>query len=557
MRQLIHALLIFAALPLALANAGSPFDEGTKTVRLSSAERESLSYFIEATRESLNRAIEDARGAALADAEQIYLDAIIGAVIASQKIEPRPELLTRYALNQGLEIAYGVPSADGTAIDRAGTLPIDARYLGLRVVVLEDSIRLALAFLPEDQKAIEASELIDLPFMQLAYTRLKTARLWLAAVFSETTRYTMNLRVLEHWLAAAGASEQSHRAKVASEILEVERVLSKERPKRVLKDSKKIARRVRELNKLIRRILETEVAATSGLRSFEALADYEKNTLPQMRPNEGSDGRVLYRTSNGYERSENSGVNGPVAHGYVAGSLVTGNGYGGRGEFEVLNVDSGSGIPTSRLMGFRLRADHMGRATRLSAESMWGETFRRETSTLKSTLVKSWEALTFLRPVLRYARNEQTGWSEKTVGISVGGLRGAVTSINEKSTFSFDYEIGIGEFAKHFADSHKSFQLRLANLNAVLGYERNSGLGISDTFRAGLAFDNYGPDSDGFSDATMFELENEMAISFPKNLYASWLVRWQSREISQGHDNDDPRNKKSDTQHWFNLGVKY
>lgn len=546
--------------------ADNAFSEGTTVVRLTRTERESLSQFIEATRERLTRALEDARGAALADAEQIYLDAVIETVIDSYRLGDRTELLTRYALNQGLELAYGVPTADGRELSRKGVLPDDERYQGLRTLVLEDSIVLAMAVLPEDRRAVEAGELLDLPFLAFGYARLKMSRLWSAAVFSETTLYALSIRVLEHWLASVGSSDQDHKARVASEILEVERVLRKERHNVILKDPKRVARRVRELRKLIRRLLDGEARALENQPYPKALSELMTVAIV-LTPNEQGQSEVEQPSVSPRRSRQTDNESGETRFemdASVAAAARADGTVGGRVRGEIYRVDTGSGVPVHKGFTAALGYDVFGFAktdeTSFDYSSVNLRLLPRYVSGSDGKeFEKNWIAYNFLGVGYRHHKNGKFDETEEALFVEPVGFRAKIENINENNT---RWQLGVDlnlEASMIRNDPHKTSSVGVkAQMEG--GYVGQSGWGVHDRVSLRMNFSNYdgNGDKDDGGGGNDMQAENEFQITAPRKyggFYGSYTVRYEQLRYEGAAVEELV--VKSDPQHWFSLGAKF
>lgn len=568
-------LLLMFVTVLPVSYSADPFSEGTTVVRLSAAQRESLRSFIETTRERLERAVEDAQGKTLREAEALYKEAVIAAVLDSYRLEPRTELLTRYALNQGLEIAYGVPSVDGQGLKRVGVLPQDDRHQGVRVVVYEDSIALALAVLLQDKKAVEAGALIDLPFLPFAYTRLHAGRFWSAAIFSETTAYLMSLRLLEHWLAAVGSSNQLHQARVASEILEVEKLLAQENKKSILKSSIRTAKRVRELRKIIRRLLDGEVRATSDLEY-----PYELTGLKEKF--EASSTIVPYISTAPkveiIEKSKNHIFERELAATYTADGQ-----YGAAGKASIHFGRLGSDLSEQNnpreegSVGFRLSLEARGVSNKERTASEYLEVHPKvailstvSADECSSDAVdcrrdqRSWHEIGFpLNVGFREYRNKRLGRDESTIyfqPITFQGESWKDAGAGLKRVMRYQVvpiELGSNLRVNGKLDIDGSFQARFGETEFALGLASKSGGLISNSTRAfvGVRASN-GPNPEE-PRKYFLGLENELRVKFPRlPLYTSWVWHKEGLKIIN-EDESIPNTWKYDTQHWFNLGTNF
>jgi hypothetical protein len=236
----------------------NPFSEGTTKTQLSTTERSELLVYAENSKTLLAQALANAYGKGFREANEIYLQAIKRVVIESYANKPRTELLMRHALNQALELTFGVPTADGIGVLVPGIL-MGSTNQELLTLILEDSIKLALGYYQDDRKAIESGNLIGLPYVKFSLDRLVIARKWLSSVVEWRFTYDFSVAILQHWLNTVLNVDQLHRAAYAEEIVQVDGVLKSFVASDALKpvlDSEMVQRRVRQLRGLIRKMLQ-------------------------------------------------------------------------------------------------------------------------------------------------------------------------------------------------------------------------------------------------------------------------------------------------------------
>ncbi len=158
--RLALAVLMLALGSSAYAQTVNPFQEGVKLTALTTAQVESLQEYLDASKTALTKALDQAKGKSFGEANQIYLDVIKAVVIESYKNTPRSGLILRFALNQALELTFGVPSLDGKTSVSSGVLQ-STNNQDLLTVMLEDSIQLALKYYQDDHDAV--------PFLLLSH----------------------------------------------------------------------------------------------------------------------------------------------------------------------------------------------------------------------------------------------------------------------------------------------------------------------------------------------------------------------------------------------------
>lgn len=183
-------------------STANPFSDGTGRQRLSAEEKQTLLEYADNARAILTQARDTASGMTVTDKKEIYLNAIIKVVMDSFKDKKREELILRQALNQSLELTVGVPSASGEITPGTGILK-SAKYDGLVVTILENSISIALKYFTDDRAAIMKQDLAQMPLMQFAQMRLRSAITWNASVIDMPTSHKFMSAVLQQWLNTA------------------------------------------------------------------------------------------------------------------------------------------------------------------------------------------------------------------------------------------------------------------------------------------------------------------------------------------------------------------
>ena len=601
MRYFLMALLMTA--PELSANAGdlfiNPFSEGTQKTRLTAAQRESLSSFIEATRDRLERVVEDVRGMPHPEAERLYKDALIATVIDSYRLEGRTELLTRYVINQGLELTYGIPTADGKSLTSRGVLPSDDRYQGLRVLILEDSVNLALAVLPEDEKILKNGELIDLPFIPFAYTRLKVARMWSAGIFGEKTQYLFMLKIFEHWLSTVATTDQLHQVRLASQILEVERFVGREDPKIHLKDKQHVSSRLREMRKLVRRVLAQEVNSIEGFTYPGALKHYSAKVVGTLLKAEKDDAEAeinrlmivndwsKVRATERYEegkmserrhilRKEDERRNSDKfwkMRGSVAASLNSDGEAGGKVGFELDQVLRDTKVPGD---GHFAHIDVTARGYKNADENGLSR------SQVRARVIHEWTDLTckaaeqadgicdesrnsgasfnILGAVFKRNTGTVPERTENSVSLYTLGTRWTAQS---KDGYFLKGDIAVVQPGLNLTGDANTtgWQLRYFDASLKAGYRAENGFEFSNRLSTSMGHGDYVTEND--ARFTYFgELENELKVRLPHvPLYVSWNAERQSVKpeestpVLSSSMPDKPWQSKN--QHMFNLGVDF
>lgn len=212
------------------AAQASPYAEGVTYTPLTQAERDELRQYADASRVKLKEALEQAQGKTFDEANGIYRVALAQVVTTSYNDNRRSELLMRMALNQALELTTGLPGTPAGSPEATGILATIANS-NLLTVILEDSIKLALKYIPEDQKALDSGSFAGLPYLQFSLERLIAARLWGAAITENAWQYRYYKAVLRQWFAVATHEAQPRRDAIAKELLTVDDLMKAPTPR--------------------------------------------------------------------------------------------------------------------------------------------------------------------------------------------------------------------------------------------------------------------------------------------------------------------------------------
>ena len=204
--------------------ATNPFSEGVGRARLSQADKADLLQYVDQSKVQLERALERGKGKSFSEANQIYLSSIKSVVMASFENKPRSELLMRMALNQALELTFGLPDESGSRSHLGGVLQGQGNP-DLMTVVLEDSMRMAIAYAQDDRVAIQTGALDQLPYLKFAVDHLGMGRLWLASVLDPAVQYKFSVAVLQQTMNTLIADTQVHRTVIAEELVQLDALL--------------------------------------------------------------------------------------------------------------------------------------------------------------------------------------------------------------------------------------------------------------------------------------------------------------------------------------------
>ncbi len=236
----------------------NPFKEGIERLRLSDSERADLLPYTNNSKAKLQNALEEGSLKTTSVANEIYFTTIKEVVLESYRAQRGRELLLRFALNQALELSYGLPSEDGISLLKEPILS-GSQYSDLHRVILEDSMRLAIRFYEDERAALDMSDKI----MHFSLEKLKLSREWLRSVWEWKDLNKAEEAILRHWAATALSDDQLKSNKFAEEILPVDDVLRLAPPT----DTSQYKQRVRQMRKVIRELeegLSTKLFPNSG-----------------------------------------------------------------------------------------------------------------------------------------------------------------------------------------------------------------------------------------------------------------------------------------------------
>lgn len=207
-------------------NPPNPYEEGVKHPPLTDEDRASLLEFANTSKNKLEQALQQANDEAPDDALKVYLDAIMDVVAASFQEHRRSELLMRFALNQAMELTYGIPQADGSKPEKPGVLA-QSQNFDLIKSIFENSIQLAIKYYTSDRQAIESGKLIDLPYIAFAQDHLERGKIWLAGINSKKEMLEFETVLLNQWQTTVNQEDHLMKDRIASPILKLENALKK------------------------------------------------------------------------------------------------------------------------------------------------------------------------------------------------------------------------------------------------------------------------------------------------------------------------------------------
>ena len=223
---IVYVLMMFNISVVFSLEGENPYKEGVERVKLTEAEKVGLLKFINSSKYLLEKALSDAKGKTLSEANRSYYKTILMVVMESYKNKRRGELLMRYALNQALELTYGIPTDDGKGIEKEGILK-NVSNTDLLTVILEDSIKLAIDYYEKDKLAIEGLDLVNLPYIEFSQKKLLLSWNWLSSIFEYDVLLDFEIAVLEQWLLTVKNEETLETETVSPMIYEVVEALER------------------------------------------------------------------------------------------------------------------------------------------------------------------------------------------------------------------------------------------------------------------------------------------------------------------------------------------
>lgn len=282
--SLCFALVSFLGAPGATVARADAFNEGIEYKPLTPAEREDLRQYAETSKIRLTEALKLGRGKGHGAESRIYLKAMTGVIIASYQQKQRQELLMRMALNQALELTYGLPVESHPAQRTPGILAGAMGTESVKTAILRQSIELALHFALEDEKALNAGTFAELPYLAFSYEHVILARRW-AASLKPSSQYSFLRVALRQWLAVVTHSGQAHRDKIAPSILRVETEIYKAAPSSD-EDLKRAMRGLRRAIHLLQREM-AEVTTAKVRRAPNLTIWHNAGAIPRCTPPQG------------------------------------------------------------------------------------------------------------------------------------------------------------------------------------------------------------------------------------------------------------------------------
>lgn len=216
MTKSIHLILyVLIGISSAYAEPKNPFEEGVEKINLSEREIEEIKSYVVNSRFLLKRSLKKSEGKKLNKQKDTLFNAIREVVLYSHNNKGIDELLIRMILNQGLALTLGVPNANGYGIKFPGLLN-DKITDDLLVYILRDHVELAIKYSNDDLKFIESGELVELPFNELAISRIILAKKWISAIFSVEIQNDFYSSLYNHFKSTVLRQENLKQNEVAN-----------------------------------------------------------------------------------------------------------------------------------------------------------------------------------------------------------------------------------------------------------------------------------------------------------------------------------------------------
>ena len=218
------------------AGALPAFQQGTQRVRLTQEQISRIEPWLNNAKQDLEEALKNARGNTAKEAQEILGRAMVEVVSRSYNKNPgEREFLMRVALNQGLELAYGLPQADGS---KSKPTLDDAQNLEMKVAVLRSSILVALEYYDSDLRRTQAADamekIVSAGYINYGHARLGMTVQWMEVIFDSRLQLEFAVQSLyqfltvarEDWLHEAMLAQLVYRAD--KQIGELERTLGRQ-----------------------------------------------------------------------------------------------------------------------------------------------------------------------------------------------------------------------------------------------------------------------------------------------------------------------------------------
>ncbi len=225
-KNLLNFILSSFVLTSQLQAAGeNPYAEGTGRPVLNQQVVKAVLEYGDTSKAALGRALSNAQGKSLSEANGIYLEAIMKVVVKSYANKYYTELLFRQILNQALLLTYGTPTADGKGIQKQGLLK-NISNQDLLTVILEDSIKLAIDVYNDDRSAILSGKFSDGAINSVALKQLELTREWMASVMEfEGAMHALGVMGVQSFLQTINHDDNMQVNLIAEEIQDATELL--------------------------------------------------------------------------------------------------------------------------------------------------------------------------------------------------------------------------------------------------------------------------------------------------------------------------------------------
>ena len=200
--------------------AQSPFSEGLEIIQLTPEEKNDLREYASNSKDKLEKALNEAEGKKLNEANSIYISVIKEVVLNSFKKEKRSELLMRMILNQTLALTSGIKAGN---FEVKGVLK-DSQNQGLITQMYKESINLALDYVKKDIESLDSENFL-LPYNEMARKKLIQSFRWVDGIFESSISLEFLKTILNHWMSTVKHKSNLEYLALSSDILEISEAL--------------------------------------------------------------------------------------------------------------------------------------------------------------------------------------------------------------------------------------------------------------------------------------------------------------------------------------------
>ena len=213
--------------------AQSPFSEGLEIIQLTPEEKNDLRKYASNSKDKLEKALNEAKGKKLNEANSIYISVIEEVVLNSFKKEKRSELLMRMILNQTLALTSGIKAGN---FEVKGVLK-DSQNQGLITQMYKESINLALHYVKRDIESLDSENFL-LPYNEMARKKLIQSFRWVDGIFESSISLEFLKMILNHWMSTVKHKSNLEYLALSFDILEISEALEDVDKKHETNDNK-------------------------------------------------------------------------------------------------------------------------------------------------------------------------------------------------------------------------------------------------------------------------------------------------------------------------------